>query len=149
MCHIAVPPVSIGLYHHTGIYTLFLIFDKKKSINLLGTHSSLEVPAVYLLPGVFKMLSMDMLANVGLGLIFILVLILPFRVKCIEHNLEVFLFACGVVALTLLGLIIYSRASMTGWSQAIVQEALLSPLHVTSLFGIPLVSSRSCSYSAL
>jgi predicted cation transporter len=83
------------------------------------------------------MLSMDMLANVGLVLIFILVLILPFRVKCIEHNLEVFLFSCGVVALTLSGLIALS-GERTGWSQAIVQEALLSPLQVTSLFGIPI-----------
>jgi predicted cation transporter len=80
---------------------------------------------------------MDMLANIGLILIFMLVLILPFRVKCIEHNLEVFLFICGVVALTLSSLIIIP-GEQTGWSQAIVQEALLSPLQVTSLFGIPI-----------
>jgi predicted cation transporter len=80
---------------------------------------------------------MEILANVGLILIFLLVLILPFRVKCIEHNLEVFLFACGVVVLTLSGLIIIP-GEQTGWSLAIVQEALLSPLHVTSLFGIPI-----------
>lgn len=80
---------------------------------------------------------MELLANLGLMLIFALVLILPFKVKCIEHNLEVFLFACGVSALTLSGFIVIP-GEQTGWSAAIVQEALLSPLHVTSIFGIPI-----------
>jgi predicted cation transporter len=84
-----------------------------------------------------RRLEIDALANIGLLVIFALVLILPFRVKCIEHNLEIFLFACGVAALTLAGLIVIP-GEQTGWSVAIVQEALLSPLHVTSLFGIPI-----------
>jgi predicted cation transporter len=80
---------------------------------------------------------MELLANIGLLLIFILVLILPFRVKFIEHNLEVFLFACGVVALTLAGMITIP-GEQTGWSRTVVQEALLSPLQVTTLFGVPI-----------
>jgi predicted cation transporter len=44
---------------------------------------------------------MDLLVNGGLFVIFLLVLVLPFKVKQVEHNLEVFLFFCGVVALTL------------------------------------------------
>jgi predicted cation transporter len=80
---------------------------------------------------------MDVLANLGLLVIFALVLILPFRVKCIERNLEVFLFACGVASLTLAGMIAIP-GEQTGWSIAIIQEALLSPLHVTSIFGIPI-----------
>jgi predicted cation transporter len=80
---------------------------------------------------------MDVLANIGLLVIFALVLILPFRVKCIEQNLEIFLFACGVAALSLAGLIVIP-GEQTGWSVAIVREALLSPIHVTSLFGIPI-----------
>ena len=80
---------------------------------------------------------MDVLANIGLLVIFALVLILPFRVKCIEQNLEIFLFVCGVAALSLAGLIVIP-GEQTGWSVAIVQEALLSPIHVTSLFGIPI-----------
>jgi len=80
---------------------------------------------------------MDVLANIGLLVIFGLVLILPFRVKCIEQNLEIFLFACGVAALSLAGMIVIP-GEQTGWSVAIMQEALLSPLHVTSLFGIPI-----------
>lgn len=80
---------------------------------------------------------MDILANIGLLIIFALVLILPFRVKCVEQNLEVFLFICGVCALTLSGFITIA-GEQTGWSSAIVQEALLSPLQITSLFGIPI-----------
>jgi len=80
---------------------------------------------------------MDILPNLGLLVIFALVLILPFRVKCIEYNLEVFLFACGVSALTISGFIAIP-GEQTGWSLAIVEEALLSPLQVASLFGIPI-----------
>ena len=80
---------------------------------------------------------MDVLANIGLLIIFVLVLILPFRVKCIEHNLEAFLFACGIAALTIAGFMTFP-GEQTGWSLAIVTEALLSPLNVASIFGIPL-----------
>jgi predicted cation transporter len=80
---------------------------------------------------------MDLLANLGLIIIFVLVLILPFRVRCIEHNLEVFLFGCGVAALTISGFISLP-GEQTGWSLAIVEEALLSPLNVASLYGIPI-----------
>jgi len=80
---------------------------------------------------------MDVLANIGLLVIFVLVLVLPFKVRRIEENLEVFLFACGVTALTFAGLIVIPGEE-TGWSVAIVQEALLSPLQVTSLYGIPI-----------
>ncbi|MCK9632795.1 MAG: DUF1646 domain-containing protein [Methanoregula sp.] len=80
---------------------------------------------------------MDILANLGLLIIFVLVLILPFRVKSIECNLEVFLFACGVAALTISGFITLP-GEQTGWSLAIVEEALLSPLQITSLYGIPI-----------
>ncbi|MFA4877274.1 MAG: DUF1646 family protein [Methanoregula sp.] len=79
---------------------------------------------------------MEILATLGLLIIFVLVLILPFRVKCVEHNLEVFLFACGVTALTVSGLITIP-GEQTGWSLAIVSEALTSPLNITSIFGIP------------
>jgi predicted cation transporter len=80
---------------------------------------------------------MDVLANIGLVVIFLLVLILPFRVKCIEHNLEVFLFICGIAALTIAGFIAIP-GEQTGWSLTIVKEALLSPVNVVNLFGIPI-----------
>jgi predicted cation transporter len=79
---------------------------------------------------------MDMFANLGLLAIFLFVLVLPFRVKCIEQNLEAFLFACGVAALTIAGFIAIP-AEQTGWSVKIVREALLFPVSVTNLFGIP------------
>ena len=79
---------------------------------------------------------MDIFVNLGLLIIFLLVLILPFRVKQVEHNLEVFLFACGVVALTIAGFMTIPGET-TGWSLAIIEEALLAPLKITTVFGIP------------
>jgi len=79
---------------------------------------------------------MDLLVNSGLLVIFLLVLILPFTVRQVEHNLEVFLFACGVAALTLAGFATIPGET-TGWSTAIVGEALLAPLKIATVFGIP------------
>lgn len=79
---------------------------------------------------------MDLLVDIGLLVIFCIVLILPFRVKCVEHNLEAFLFACGVAALTIAGLASIPGET-TGWSLAIIEEALLAPLKITTVFGIP------------
>ena len=81
--------------------------------------------------------TMDLLVNLGLLVIFLLVLILPFKVKQVEHNLEVFLFACGVAALTLAGFMTIPGEA-TGWSLKIIEEALLAPLNITSIFGIPI-----------
>jgi predicted cation transporter len=79
---------------------------------------------------------MDLFVNLGLLVIFLLVLILPFKVKQVEHNLEVFLFACGVLALTIAGFMTLPGET-TGWSIRIIEEALLAPLNITSIFGIP------------
>jgi predicted cation transporter len=79
---------------------------------------------------------MDLLVNGGLFVIFLLVLILPFRVRQVEHNLEVFLFTCGVLALTIAGFVTIPGET-TGWSLKIIEEALLAPLNITSVFGIP------------
>jgi len=79
---------------------------------------------------------MDLLVNGGLFGIFLLVLILPFKVKQVEHNLEVFLFACGVAALTIAGFMTIPGET-TGWSFAIIKEALLAPLQITTVLGIP------------
>jgi predicted cation transporter len=79
---------------------------------------------------------MDLLVNGGLFVIFLLVLVLPFKVKQVEHNLEVFLFACGVAALTIAGFMTLPGET-TGWSLKIIEEALLAPLQITTVFGIP------------
>jgi predicted cation transporter len=60
---------------------------------------------------------------VGLFTIFILVLILPFRVRKVEENLEPFFFLMGVAAVTISGL----------WSTKLVEEALTSPVSVGNL----------------
>ena len=79
---------------------------------------------------------MSLLVNGGLLVIFLFVMVLPFRIKLVEHNLEVFLFACGVVALTIAGFMTLPGET-TGWSTKIIEEALLAPLMITTIFGIP------------
>jgi predicted cation transporter len=54
----------------------------------------------------------------GLVLILAFVLTLPFLIKKIEHNLEVFLFVMGVLAVTITGL----------WSAEVIKTAVLSPV---------------------
>jgi predicted cation transporter len=79
---------------------------------------------------------LDIFVSFGLLGIFALVLILPFKVKIVEHNLEVFLFACGVAAMSIAGLASLPGAP-AGWSGAVIIEALTSPLNITTIFGIP------------
>ncbi len=78
----------------------------------------------------------DLLANLGLVIIFILVLVLPFRIKYIECNLEIFLFLCGAAALTISGFIPIPNEP-TGWNVRIITEALTTPLNITNIAGIP------------
>jgi predicted cation transporter len=73
----------------------------------------------------------------GLLIIFVIILIGPFRVRLIEHNIELFLLFAGIAALTLSGLIFIPGVE-TGWTIAIVSEALTAPLHITQIFGIPI-----------
>ncbi len=80
---------------------------------------------------------MDLWVNLGLLLIFCTVLILPFTIKKIEYNLEVFLFACGVAALTISGFTSVSGETF-GWTPAIIIQALTSPLNVGNIAGIPI-----------
>ena len=80
---------------------------------------------------------MDFLVTLGLFAIFCAVMILPFSVRKIEQNLEVFLFVCGVIALTISGFASLSGVT-TGWNAAIVIEALTSPLNIASVAGIPI-----------
>ncbi len=56
----------------------------------------------------------------GLSIIFLLVLILPFRVKKIEENLEVFFLVMGISAVTISGL----------WSKEIVIDAIRDPVSI-------------------
>ncbi|GEM_PF-27518 len=56
--------------------------------------------------------------DLGLALIALAVLIGPFTVKKIEHNLEVFLFVMGVLAVTVAGV----------WEMRLVEEAVMEPV---------------------
>jgi predicted cation transporter len=79
---------------------------------------------------------LDVIISLGLLLIFCAVLFLPFIVKKIECNLEIFLFVCGVAALTIAGFTSIPGTT-TGWSWAIIAEALTSPLDVAMVGGVP------------
>ena len=59
----------------------------------------------------------------GLAIIALMVLILPFKVRFIEHNLEVFFLIMGAIALTVSGL----------WSEEVVIDALKAPVMIRSL----------------
>jgi predicted cation transporter len=76
-------------------------------------------------------------AKICLAVIFIAVLVLPFKVQAIERNLEIFLFVSGVLALTFSGFIPLA-GEHTGWSWKILTEALTTPLNITTIYGIPL-----------
>ncbi len=65
--------------------------------------------------------------TIGLFIIFLVVLIGPFKIRIIEHNLEVFLFICGVLAMTISGFV-ELPGTETGWRLEIIEEALTAPL---------------------
>ncbi len=60
--------------------------------------------------------------TIGLGLIFVVVLLAPFLIKRVEANLEIFLFIMGAIA-----------ASVSAvWSMHLVEEALVEPIKITA-----------------
>ncbi len=63
-----------------------------------------------------------MLVLAGLAAIMLAVLILPFSVKKVEEQLEVFLFIMGCAAVTL----------TSQWNSGLIKEALLAPLKITA-----------------
>jgi predicted cation transporter len=62
-----------------------------------------------------------MLMMISLFVILTLVLALPFLVKKVEENLEVFLFAMGILAVT----------TSSQWSWPLIEEALIEPIKIT------------------
>ena len=73
----------------------------------------------------------------GFLVIFLAVLLGPFKIKIIEENLEAFLFVCGIAAMTIAGMVEIPGAE-TGWSLEIIEEAVTAPLHVGDIAGIPI-----------
>jgi predicted cation transporter len=82
-------------------------------------------------------MALDLGVLIGFLVIFLTVLIGPFKIHYIEENLEVFLLICGVSAMTLSGFAKIPDVE-TGWSLEIIEEAVTAPLHVGDIFGIPI-----------
>ncbi len=87
-------------------------------------------------------MALDIGIAIGLFIIFLIVLIGPFKIKIIEQNLEVFLFICGVFALTISGFVTLmdptGKIIETGWRMDIIKEALTAPLKIADFYGIPI-----------
>jgi predicted cation transporter len=77
-----------------------------------------------------------MIVSILLFCIFVVVLVLPFKVKRVEENLEIFLFLCGIVALSVASFATI-RGETFGWTTAIVIEAFTAPIMITKVAGIP------------
>jgi len=75
----------------------------------------------------------------GLGLIFLIVLLGPFLIKKIEHNLEAFLFSMGVLAVTVNSLFLKvsseagssAEESLPLWNFHLVEKALVDPIEIS------------------
>lgn len=65
---------------------------------------------------------------IGLFLIIVIVLILPFSVKKVERNLEAFLFIMGVISVTVTHT--WGNGS-EGWSLHLIKEAMIEPVKIT------------------
>ncbi|MBM2831786.1 MAG: hypothetical protein HW414_838 [Dehalococcoidia bacterium] len=59
--------------------------------------------------------------TIGLGLVFVTVMVSPFLIKRVEANLEAFLFIMGAIAVTISAV----------WSWHLVREALVEPIKIT------------------
>jgi predicted cation transporter len=75
----------------------------------------------------------------GLGIIFLIVLLGPFFVKKIEHNLEVFLFSMGVLAVTVNSFFLKvspgtesgAEGTLPNWNFHLVEKALVDPVEIS------------------
>jgi predicted cation transporter len=82
-------------------------------------------------------MSLDLGITIGFLTIFLAVLLGPFKIRTIEHNLEVFMFICGVLAITISGFVEIPGVE-TGWRLEIIKEALTTPLKIGEVYGIPI-----------
>jgi len=78
-----------------------------------------------------------MIVNILLLCIFVVVLVFPFKIKRIEENLEIFLFLCGIAALSVASFATLHGETF-GWTPAIILEALAAPVMITTVAGIPI-----------
>ena len=75
----------------------------------------------------------------GLGVIFLIVLLGPFLIKKIEHNLEVFLFSMGVLAVTVNSFFLKvstspelsAEGTLPDWNFHLIEKALVDPIEIS------------------
>jgi predicted cation transporter len=75
----------------------------------------------------------------GLVAIFLIVLLGPFLIKKIEHNLEVFLFSMGVLAVTINSIFLKASSdlgsnaeeTLPNWNFHLVEKALVDPIEIS------------------
>ena len=78
----------------------------------------------------------DMTLSAGLFVIFLIVLLGPFLIKKIEHNLEAFLFSMGIVAVTLDHFLlkvseVAADEIMPSWNLTLIEKAIIDPIEIT------------------
>ncbi len=81
----------------------------------------------------------DMVLSAGLFVIFLVVLLGPFLVKKIEHNLEAFLFSMGIIAITLDTFLLkvspggaeIGEEILPRWDLTLIEKALVDPIEIT------------------
>ncbi len=78
----------------------------------------------------------DMMLSGGLFVIFLIVLLGPFLVKKIEHNLEAFLFIMGILAVSLDHFLLNVTGNIAGeilpnWNLGLVEKAIIDPIEIT------------------
>ncbi|NJD53711.1 MAG: DUF1646 domain-containing protein [Candidatus Methanoperedens sp.] len=78
----------------------------------------------------------DMTLSAGLFVIFLIVLLGPFLVKKIEHNLEAFLFSMGILAVTLDHFLLKVSSVAAdeiapGWNLTLIEKAIVDPIEIT------------------
>lgn len=78
----------------------------------------------------------DMVLSGGLFVIFLIVLLGPFLIKKIEHNLEAFLFIMGILAVSLDHFLLNVTGNAAGeilpnWNLGLVEKAIIDPIEIT------------------
>ncbi len=77
----------------------------------------------------------DMMLSGGLFVIFLIVLLGPFLIKKIEHNLEAFLFIMGILAISLDHFLLKVTGAaneiLPKWNFLLVEKALVDPVEIT------------------
>jgi predicted cation transporter len=75
----------------------------------------------------------------GLSIIFLIVLLGPFLIKKIEHNLEVFLFSMGILAVTVNSVFLKvsseagaaAEETLPNWNLHLIEKALVDPIEIS------------------